>query len=109
MLGVAVFFLGRWLFLEALNPYPFILTIVCYGTLLILSGLITGYLSGEFAGFNTIVVGLIIGVIFFGVRIAMNPGLVYTRMLYILLVIPASTMALTYIGGIIQKRLKASV
>ena len=83
--------------------------LIFYGILLILSGFITGYFSGEFAEFNTIVVGLIIGVIFFALRIATNPGLVYTRMLYIILVIPASTIALTYIGGIIQQRLKTAV
>ena len=109
LLGVAVFFLCRWLLIEALSSYPFIVTLISYGILLILSGLITGYFAGEFAEFNTIVVGLIIGVILFAVRIAMNPGLLYTRMLYIILVIPASTIALTYIGGIIQNRLKTGV
>ena len=109
LLGVAVFFLCRWLLIEALSSYPFIVTLIFYGILLILSGFITGYFAGEFAEFNTIVVGLIIGVILFAMRIAINPGLVYTRLLYIILVIPASTIALTYIGGIIQQRLKATV
>ena len=109
LLGLFFFFFCRWLFIETLNNHQFVLTLLFYAILLILSGLITGFFSGDFAEFNTIVVGLIIGVIFLVMRIALSPKLVFTRMLFILVVIPVSSIALTYIGGIIQKRLKANV
>ena len=109
LLGVVAFFFCRWLFIDAFNHHPFIISLLFYAILLILSGFITGFFSGEFAEFNTMVVGFIIGLIFLVMRIALSPELVFTRMLYIILVIPVSTVALTYIGGIIQKRLKANV
>ncbi len=104
LLGVVAFFFCRWLFIEAFNHHPFIITLLFYAILLIFSGLITGFFSGEFAEFNTVIVGLIIGIIFLVMRIALSPKLVFTRMLFLLLVIPVSTIALTYIGVIIQKR-----